>query len=115
MRVLCCGDREWTDFDKIYQCLSLFLPGTVVIHGDCTGADRLSGKAAFLLGFGVEPYPANWKEHGKLAGPIRNREMFAKSHPDFYLAFHSNLPASKGTKDMVTVLDTNKIPGMVVR
>ena len=114
MRVLCCGDREWADFNKIVSILSLLPPDSVIIHGDCRGADSLCGKAGFLLGFKVEAYPADWKKHGKFAGPVRNREMFAKSHPDFWLAFHSNIAASRGNKDMVMVLRTNNVKGMII-
>jgi hypothetical protein len=114
LRVLCCGDRNWTDFDKIMSVLSLLPPESVIIHGAARGADTLCGKAGFLLGYQVEAYPADWKQYGKRAGPVRNREMFAKSHPDFYLAFHSSLASSKGTKDMVSVLNLNNVKGMVI-
>lgn len=50
------------------------------------------GPKASWLGF-----PANWKSHGKGAGPIRNQKMIDEGKPDLVLAF----PGGRGTADMV--------------
>ena len=42
-------------------------------------------------------YPADWKRHGRVAGPIRNAAMLAKSRPDLCVAF----PGGRGTTDRV--------------
>jgi hypothetical protein len=47
-------------------------------------------------------YFANWKLFGLSAGPIRNQQMLDEGKPDFVIAFHDNLYASRGTQDMVT-------------
>jgi hypothetical protein len=47
----------------------------------------------------VREFPANWKEQGKQAGPIRNRGMYQKFDPDGVVAF----PGNRGTSDMVDV------------
>lgn len=102
MKVLCCGDREWTDWLSIWEALRGLGPLTEVVHGDCRGADKMSGYVAMKLGYKVHKHPADWKFHGKAAGPIRNQEMLDK-HPDIelVLAFHNDLSNSTGTKDMV--------------
>jgi len=49
----------------------------------------------------VEVYRADWKTHGKKAGPIRNQLMLDVGTPDLVLAYPSTRFASKGTMDMV--------------
>ena len=46
-----------------------------LFHGGARGADRTIGRAAFQLGWPVEVLPADWRRHGRAAGPIRNREL----------------------------------------
>jgi hypothetical protein len=41
-------------------------------------------------------FPADWKRHGKSAGPLRNQEMLDAA-PDLVIAF----PGGRGTADMV--------------
>jgi hypothetical protein len=114
MRVLCCGDRNWTDYNKIYHRLAMLPLDTQVIEGEARGADSLSRIAAQRLGFTVLPFPANWEKYGRAAGPVRNREML-KQLPELVIAFHSNLAQSKGTRDMVTIARKNNIPVEVIK
>ena len=100
MKILCCGDRNWTDLDLIYQTLKILSP-KIVVHGAARGADSLSGIAAKSLGIEVREYPANWSLHHRAAGPIRNRLQYDTELPDLTIAFHNNLDVSTGTKDMV--------------
>ena len=46
-----------------------------LLHGGARGADRAIGRAAYQLGWPVEALPADWRRHGRAAGPIRNREL----------------------------------------
>ena len=71
---------------------------TLLIHGDARGADRLSGEWATDRGIEVFACPADWKRHGRGAGPIRNRQMLDHK-PDLLVAF----PGGRGTADMVAV------------
>lgn len=118
-RVLCCGARVWTDRATIVLWLSRFPLGTVVIHGDngivnprtgrvVRGADKFCGEVAAELGFLVETFPADWQRYGNAAGPIRNRDMLARSHPTHGLAFTSRIKNQdgrySGTGDMVCLL-----------
>lgn len=117
-RVLCCGARIWTDRATIYAWLSRFPKGTVVIHGDngvldphtgrvVRGADKMCGEVAVELGFAFDAYPADWNL-GKRAGPLRNRDMLARSHPTHGLAFTNLIRkpdgSYSGTGDMVCLL-----------
>jgi hypothetical protein len=60
----------------------------------------MAGMAAKVLGFPIWEFPADWDTHGRSAGPLRNRKML-DTKPDLVIAFHGNLNASKGTKNMV--------------
>ena len=100
MRVLCCGDRNWNDADKIRERLRRLPAETVIVHGGANGADLLAGDIALSLGFTVEGHPAEWSRYHRAAGPIRNQEML-DSGVSLVLAFHADLKKSRGTADMV--------------
>jgi len=109
-RILVCGDREWENTEAIVRELSKLPPGTVIIEGEARGADSIARDVAIGLGFEVLRFPANWVMHGKKAGPLRNRQMADDGHPDEVWAFHANIVASKGTKDMVGYARKKGIP-----
>lgn len=102
MRVLVCGSRDWYDADAIRNEL-VSLSASVIIHGDCRGADRLAGMIGEELGAEVQVYRAQWHVHGRAAGPRRNEAMLSEGKPDLVLAFHWDLTQSKGTKHMVGI------------
>lgn len=105
MKVLICGSRNWEDpglmIDTIEEYIYSLPRHTIIIHGGARGADTLAGITAESRGLEVREYPANWKEFGRRAGPIRNATMLAKEKPDLVVAFTLNLAESRGTKDMV--------------
>jgi len=56
-------------------------------------------------GLPVKRFPANWKEHHKAAGPIRNREM--AKYADALVAIWDG--ESKGTKSMIGLAEKARI------
>ena len=102
-RILICGDRHWKDYKTIFDEVSKINDIEVIIHGAARGADTLGGKVADNLNIPTEVYSAQWSEHGRSAGPIRNIQMLVKGMPDIVLAFHPNIVNSKGTKHMVKI------------
>jgi hypothetical protein len=70
----------------------------VLVHGACRGLDTIAARRATLMGWQIEPHPAEWKLHGRAAGPIRNRLM-VMTDPALCIAFHDHIERSKGTKD----------------
>ena len=46
-----------------------------LLHGDARGADQAIAAAADQLGWPQIACPAAWQQHGRAAGPIRNRQM----------------------------------------
>lgn len=112
-----CGDREWSDRQAIFDTALRHYPLTedkqhlhprnVLIEGDATGADRIAGQVADILGIKCDAFPADWDKHHRAAGPIRNRQMldylltFSDTHRLLVIAFHDDLLNSKGTLNMV--------------
>ena len=109
MRLLVCGDRNWTNYGAIYREIQARNP-EVVIEGEARGADTMARIAAVVLGIPVLPFPAEWELHGKAAGPIRNQKMLDEGKPTEVIAFHTNIDASKGTKNMVSLAAKNNVP-----
>ena len=109
-KILICGDRNLNENDTNMiniikkQLEKCYKQGyTYIIHGNCTGVDKISAKLASEIGYKEEniiKYPADWSQYGKKAGPIRNKQML-EENPEFILAFHSQIQKSKGTKDMI--------------
>lgn len=103
MRVLVCGGRDtsaadvWEKLEHHAPCEIANWPPSVLIHGGARGADE--GAAAWAKSEGIKAieYKADWKKHGKAAGPIRNQKMLDEGHPDAVVA----LPGGRGTADMV--------------
>jgi hypothetical protein len=126
MRVLVTGDRDWTNEASIRRVLTVLhamFPDTILVEGDARGADKMAGRIWMELTGGnldqLEVYPADWTRYGKAAGRIRNNWQLKESlrkgledgHPLKYgIAFHPNLRRSKGTRDMVKLLDDAGIP-----
>ena len=101
MRVLICGDRDWTRGKVIMDYVAGLSPGTVVIHGAARGADSLAGFYAEKCELTVEAYPARWDEFGRAARVLRNQQMLDEGKPDLVVYFHDSLADSRGTANMV--------------
>lgn len=103
MRLLVCGDRNWSNHAYIYDVLnrcSLLFKIDAIVEGAARGADAIAASWAIANQVTLDSYPAEWETFGKAAGPRRNQQML-NTKPDLVIAFHNDLPSSKGTKDMV--------------
>lgn len=97
--VLVCGGRGYKDRETVYWHLDAHhkrRPINLLVHGGATGADTLAGDWAYERGVPFNCYPADWKTHGRAAGPIRNQQMLDEARPDLVIAF----PGTNGTRDM---------------
>jgi len=122
VKVLVCGDRNWTDEATVHWWLDLVTNNVAqieVIEGCARGADKFAESwwrrhAWSITGrFTIRHFPANWNKYGMAAGPLRNRDMLAYG-PDLVLAFHNDLNNSKGTKDMVMRARAAGVPVAVI-
>ncbi|KQP61039.1 DUF2493 domain-containing protein [Methylobacterium sp. Leaf108] len=99
MRVLVCGGRDYRDKAHVFATLDRLAaePGIDwVIQGGATGADQMAREWCHIRRIGYLNFPADWKQHGRAAGPLRNATMIAEGRPDLVLAF----PGGRGTADM---------------
>ena len=88
-KIIIAGGREFNDYDMLKSEMDKYLfedvgistatggyPDEVeVVTGCARGADALGERYAVDNGYLVTYFPANWDQHGRAAGPIRNREM----------------------------------------
>lgn len=105
IRVVVTGSRDWTDWRTILRVLGKLRAraeqeGRTVrlAHGGARGADSIADAVGKVMGFDVDPYPADWVRRGRQAGPVRNSEMLVAEDPDEVLAFPLK-PKSVGTLD----------------
>ena len=92
------GGRDYSDAGVVNRALSHLLKAGpfVLVHGGASGADHLCALWGAWHGIPVEAYPADWSQHGRKAGPIRNEAM-ARLPLSGAVAF----PGGRGTADMV--------------
>lgn len=107
LRVLVTGSREWTRRAVISLQLAKLPVGSIVMHGDARGADRIAAAIAESLDLVVEDYPADWKRYGRKAGILRNFDML-DAKPDLVLAFWDG--TSRGTKHVIEEAERRGIP-----
>ena len=134
-RLLITGDRKWEDRTLIHKMLERFKNEgyNTLIEGEARGADLIAREEAEKIGYsilesapGVKGFPAKWEEYRlkypvqkygmkwKTAGTDRNTQMLVEGKPDWFVAFHSNIDESKGTKNMIGQCVKAGIKGILV-
>lgn len=109
VRILVCGGRDFSDRDAVYGVLNSYDTGEkeiTIISGGAQGADTLAHDWALVFRKDTMIFHADWKTHGKAAGPIRNAEMLRVGKPDFVVAF----PGGRGTAHMVSIAEAAGVP-----
>lgn len=97
MRVIIAGGRDFFPLIKHTQWLEKSLKtlqATEIVSGCASGADKFGEDTATKLRLPIKKFPANWKEFGKSAGPIRNQQM--AEYANACILF----PGGSGTADM---------------
>jgi hypothetical protein len=114
MRILVCGGRAFKNRELIYKTLYSLadefklwadpdaygntLPlGLHIISGGAAGADSIAVDFAMINWTGFTEFKADWEQHGKAAGPMRNQQMLERGSPDLVIAFRGG----RGTADMI--------------
>jgi hypothetical protein len=110
MKILVTGSREFDDYDLLEYTLDI-LPIDFIVVGDARGADHLTRQYAKEKHLECQVFYANWEEHGKAAGAVRNQHMLdthpvrnqhmLDTHPDVELVVAFPTRSSVGTWDMI--------------
>lgn len=96
-RILVTGSRNGARWGLIRETLQAHLrPGDTVVHGGAPGVDAQCEDYAQQHGISTREYRADWKRHGRYAGPLRNQRM-VDSGVDLCLAF----PGGAGTRNCI--------------
>lgn len=115
-KIIIAGGRDFNDYTLLTKVCNEAIPRMagdntpVIVSGGAAGADSLGEQYAQENGIAIERHPADWKKHGKAAGPIRNAEMAACA--DFLIAFWDG--KSRGTQNMMMNAVKKDIPCIVV-
>lgn len=96
MKTIIAGCRDYTLTDNDKAFLSLFNI-TEVVCGGAKGVDISGWHWAIENNIPVRMFPADWKAHGKAAGPLRNKQMAEYSSQ--LIAFWDG--KSRGTRNMI--------------
>jgi len=75
------------------------------------GADWIGESWARFWDLPIKTFPADWKTHGRAAGPIRNSQM--ADYADTLIAFWDG--KSRGTKSMIDLAEEHKLTVHVIR
>jgi len=103
-RIIIAGHRRYDNYKQFKHYVSQILKNIdhtklCLISGDAPGADTLTIQYARDNCIPVLVIGADWKLHGKSAGPKRNLLMAQQAtHLIAFLA-----PGSKGTKSMINI------------
>ena len=112
-RILVCGGRDFDNQALLFGVLDMLAEQShvfTIIQGGADGADRLARMWCHTRLCRMENYPADWRNHGKAAGPIRNQKMLDEGKPTKVVAF----PGGRGTADMVRRAKAAGVPVMEI-
>lgn len=109
INIVVAGGREYENYPELSQVLDrviseLNIPsgmGVNIVSGGARGADTLAEKYAQEKGYGLQVFPADWKNLGLSAGMARNKQM--ASAGDVLVAF----PGGTGTENMIEQMTQN--------
>lgn len=115
-KVIIAGCRDFADYELLKKecdfCLQNQKPEDIVIvSGHASGADALGEHYALERDLQLETYTADWKAHGRAAGPIRNAQMASVAHA--LIAFWDG--KSRETKNMIDTATKRGLQVAVVR
>lgn len=109
-RIIFTGGRKYRNEHAVVDVLIQLPTSATIVTGGATGLDSLAHKYAEEMGFKTEVYPADWEQHGRSAGPIRNRQMAELEGVSMVIAFEGGA----GTENMVRTAHKLEIPVLEV-
>lgn len=108
IKIAVSGSRHFHDYTFVSGFLDAFIAkvsrngrAVELVSGGASGVDTLAERYAEERGYPLHRFPADWKQFGRAAGPIRNKQMAEES--DILVAFLS--PNSRGTANMINQMN----------
>lgn len=103
-RIIVCGSRDFSNKALCFESLERILKdcqNLEIVSGHAKGADMFGEEYAAIHSLKITVFKPDWKQYGRGAGPIRNREMlkYAMEGKPIVIAFWDG--KSKGTKNMI--------------
>jgi hypothetical protein len=106
MKVIVAGGRDFTNYALVEEAIKISgFEISQIVSGKAKGADTLGEVWALANNIPVEAFPADWSQHGRAAGPIRNRQM--AEYADALIAIWDG--ESKGTANMIQQARNKKL------
>ncbi len=114
-KIIVAGSRGFTDYPLLKDTLDqLFIhidkKNIEIVSGMAKGADKLGERYAKENNIPIKQFPANWLDHGKKAGYLRNEEM--AQYATHCVVFWDN--QSKGTKHMIDLAKKHRLQLRVI-
>ena len=94
MKIIVAGGRDYRLNKDDLQKLENIEGITELVSGGASGVDSDAEDWATLMNIAIKQFKPNWKQYGRAAGPIRNKEM--AKYADAVVLF----PGGKGTQSM---------------
>ena len=111
MKVIIAGSRKVEDYKLVAEAMKRCnFKVTEVVSGCATGVDMMGETWARANNLPIKEMPANWYQHGKAAGPIRNREM--AEYADAAVIIWDG--KSRGTRNMINEMIRKNKPYYIV-
>lgn len=116
-KVIIAGGRHFDNYQLLKEKCDYYLQnklkegGVVIVSGHATGADALGERYAQERGLSIDAHPADWNQHGRAAGPIRNAEMAEVA--DALIAFWDG--QSRGTANMINLAKSKGLKVAIVK
>ena len=114
-KILVCGSREFSDKEteiaELNKLIATYNGDVEIVSGHAKGADMFAEEYAIEHDIPLKSFIPDWKQYGRSAGIIRNREMieYISDSDNCVIAFWDG--KSKGTK---YTIDTAKKKGLTV-
>lgn len=116
MKLLIAGSRGYNDYDafrmKVDKCLREHDKSKIeIIEGGAKGVDRLARRYAIENEMVYRTFEADWEQHGKSAGMIRNKQM--ANVATYAIIFWDG--ESNGTRNMIENCEHQNIPYRLIK
>ncbi len=106
MKVIVAGGRDFTNYALVEEAIKISgFEISQIVSGKAKGVDTLGEVWALANNVPVEAFPADWSQHGRAAGPIRNKQM--ADYADALIAIWDG--ESKGTANMIQQARSKKL------